>query len=96
MLGIRIALLRIAKGWNQAELGRQLGISTSAVGMYEQGRREPSLDTVASLARMFDVTTDYLLTGEIQDIQESVPVTIRVEALLQCLSQMAKEEHRQS
>ena len=53
MLGERIALLRRGKGWNQAELARHLHISTSAVGMYEQGRREPSLEGSA----------DYLLTG---------------------------------
>lgn len=96
MLGLRIALLRMSKGWSQAELGRQLGISTSAVGMYEQGRRDPSLDTVVRLARMFGVTTDYLLMGENKNIQEHVSVTIRVEALLQCLKQIEKEEHRQS
>lgn len=96
MLGLRIALLRISKGWSRAELGRQLGVSTSAVGMYEQGRREPSLDIVSSLSQVFGVTTDYLMTGENLDMQEPVPVTIRVEALLQCLYQMAKEEHRQS
>lgn len=64
MLGIRIALLRAGKGWSQAELARQIGISASAVGMYEQGRREPSLSLVVRLAREFGVTTDYLLMGE--------------------------------
>ena len=64
MLGIRIALLRIEKGLSQAELARRLCISASAVGMYEQGRRMPSLDLVVRLAREFGVTTDYLLTGD--------------------------------
>ena len=64
MLGVRIALLRIEKGISQAELARRLCISASAVGMYEQGRRMPSLDLVVRLAREFGVTTDYLLTGE--------------------------------
>lgn len=68
MLGLRIALLRIEKGLSQAELGKQLGVSPSAVGMYEQGRRMPSLDLVVRLAQKFDVTTDYLLTGETQSI----------------------------
>ena len=64
MLAVRIALLRARKGWSQAELGRQLGVSASAIGMYEQGRREPSLGLVVRIARLFGVTTDYLLTGE--------------------------------
>lgn len=67
MLGYRIAFLRIKKGISQAELGRRLGVSASAVGMYEQGRRAPSLDIVVRLAQEFDVTTDYLLTGNALD-----------------------------
>ena len=64
MLGARIAALRRQKNMNQHELARSLGISSSAVGMYEQGRREPPLRLVVELARIFEVSTDYLLTGE--------------------------------
>ena len=63
MLGDRIALLRRGRGWSQTELARQLHISASAVGMYEQGRREPSADTLVALSEIFGVTTDYILTG---------------------------------
>ena len=58
MLGKRIALLRASRGWSQAELARRIGVSASAVGMYEQGRRGPSLDLLVRLAREFGVTTD--------------------------------------
>ena len=95
MLGIRIALLRTEKGLSQAELGRQLGVSASAIGMYEQGRREPSLDLVVQLARTFGVTTDYLLTGETvlsepATALELPSITIRTETLLQLLRQTMK------
>ncbi len=63
MLGDRIALLRRSLGLSQAELARKLHISPSAVGMYEQGRREPSLEALVALARELQVTADYLLTG---------------------------------
>lgn len=63
MFGIRIALLRASNGWSQAELARRIGVSASAVGMYEQNRREPSLHLVVRLAQEFGVTTDYLLMG---------------------------------
>lgn len=63
MLGDRIALLRRGRGWSQMELASQLHISASAVGMYEQGRREPSLAGVVELAAVFGVSADYLLTG---------------------------------
>ena len=61
MLGLRIAVLRVEKGWSQAELAKRIGVSTSAVGMYEQGRREPSLSILVRLALELSVTTDYLL-----------------------------------
>lgn len=63
MLGTRIAALRREAGMNQAQLAQQLQISPSTVGMYEQGRREPSVQTLVAMARVFGVTVDYLLTG---------------------------------
>lgn len=67
MLGPRIAALRRASSMSQAELARQLQISPSAVGMYEQGRREPSADMLVAMAQLFGVSTDYLLTGSCRD-----------------------------
>lgn len=63
MIGQRIAVLRKNAGMSQAALARVLRVSPSAVGMYEQGRREPPGATLVELARVFGVTTDYLLTG---------------------------------
>lgn len=63
MLGQRIAALRRQAGLNQAELAKQLQVSPSAIGMYEQGRREPALDTLVAMARIFGVSLDYLATG---------------------------------
>ena len=64
MLGARIAALRRDRGLSQAELAHRLGISPSAVGMYEQGRREPSVELLVAMAEEFHVSTDYLLTGK--------------------------------
>lgn len=64
MLGARIAALRRGSGMSQAELAKRLKVSASAIGMYEQGRREPGADTLVALAETFHVSTDYLLTGK--------------------------------
>lgn len=64
MLGPRIAALRRSAGMSQAQLAEKLKISPSAVGMYEQGRREPGVDTLVAMAKLFDISTDYLLTGK--------------------------------
>jgi transcriptional regulator with XRE-family HTH domain len=61
----QIEVLRRRNGWSQAELAHRLHISSSAVGMYEQGRREPSLGTLVALSKEFGVTIDYLVTGSL-------------------------------
>ena len=95
MLGIRIAILRISKGWSQAELARRIGVSASAIGMYEQGRREPSLGLLVRLAEEFGTMTDYLLMGEISASDppatpELPSITVRTEALVRLLSRTMK------
>ena len=64
MMGARIAALRKQAGLSQAELARRIRVSPSAVGMYEQGRREPSAELVVAMARELEVSTDFLLTGK--------------------------------
>ena len=64
MIGARIAALRRQAGMNQAELARRIQVSPSAVGMYEQGRREPSARTLLDIAKIFGVSVDYLISGQ--------------------------------
>lgn len=64
MFGERICILRCQKGLTQTELADMLHISASALGMYEQERRQPALDTLVQLAQVLDVSVDYLLTGK--------------------------------
>ena len=64
MIGSRIAALRKAKNMSQTQLGIFLCVSASTVGMYEQGRRMPGVETLVQLAELFDVSLDYLITGK--------------------------------
>ena len=74
MIGSQIALLRQKRGMRQAELAALLRISPSAVGMYEQGRREPSADTLVALSEIFEVSTDYILKGRPIDLPDQQAV----------------------
>lgn len=71
MLSKQIESLRRQKGWSQAELARRLHLSPSTLGMYEQERREPSIDTIVAIAEEFGVSTDYLITGKHSTMTES-------------------------
>ena len=78
MLGSRIAALRRRAGLSQSELAQRLRISPSAVGMYEQGRREPSVQTLVALSRELGVSTDFLLTGKAAASEEDpLPALVR-------------------
>lgn len=57
----RLKSLREQKGLTQADLAKLTHISTSAIGMYEQGRREENHETLIKLANFFHVTVDYLI-----------------------------------
>lgn len=59
-----IKKLRKLNGMTQWELGEKLGISASAVGMYEQGRREPDSKTLLKLSEIFSVSVDEILNGK--------------------------------
>ena len=61
VLGERIAELRKVCDMSQKELGEKLGVSASAIGMYEQGRREPNNAMMIAMEKLFGVTVDYLL-----------------------------------
>lgn len=52
---------RKAAGLSQKEAAKALNISQAALSLYELGQREPSLDTVSAIAKLYGVSTDYLL-----------------------------------
>ena len=63
MVGLRISQLRKQKNMTQRDLARALNLSPSAIGMYEQGRRQPSAELIVAICREFSVSTQWLLTG---------------------------------
>ena len=61
-LGYTLKNLRKKRNLSQTELSKALGISFSAISMYERGSRNPDIDMLVRLAEFFDVSTDYLLS----------------------------------
>ncbi len=57
----RIKLLRQSNGWSQANLAKHMGLSQQSVAKWEAGQSTPTPDALAKLARLFGITTDYLL-----------------------------------
>ena len=66
-IGKTIASLRKSKGWTQAELAEKLNVSDKAVSKWESENGLPEISQFPALASLFDVSIDYLMTGEIKD-----------------------------
>jgi transcriptional regulator with XRE-family HTH domain len=62
-LGSKIKRLREANNWSQSELTRAAGLTHGLVSRLEDGTGNPSLKTLAAIAKALDVTISELLNG---------------------------------
>lgn len=61
LFGKALKELRVEKGISQRALGKCLGVCNQAVSFWENGQREPDLDSLVKIAAFFEVSTDLLL-----------------------------------
>lgn len=61
VLGKKIKFLREKLGLTQLQLASKLGVSSSTIGMYEQGRREPSSSMLSRICFELNTSTDYII-----------------------------------
>lgn len=59
MKGLKIQ--RIKKGVTQEQVSKDTGVTVFALRTYEQGKRNPKMQTLEILAKYFDCTIDELL-----------------------------------
>ncbi len=59
--GNRLKTLRLKENMTQQQLARKLGLTKSVISAYETGLRQPSYDVLIHIAKIYDVSTDYLL-----------------------------------
>ena len=60
-LGLRIKQLRESRNMSQAELGRRIYRSKSVVCSYENNMKFPPLPVLTDIAQVFNVSLDYLV-----------------------------------
>lgn len=56
--------IRKQKKYNQLKVAMDLSISREALSHYENGKRSPDVDMLITLSKYFNVSIDYLITGE--------------------------------
>ena len=76
----QLAALRRARNMTQAQLAKALGISKSAVSMYERGNREPELELLQAMADFFSVSVSSLLGREEPLVNDDPELTEYLEA----------------
>ena len=62
MVGLKA--IRKQRKLNQQRVAMNLNISREVLSYYENGKREPSLSLLVSMSKYFNVSINYLITGE--------------------------------
>ncbi|MDY5649508.1 MAG: helix-turn-helix transcriptional regulator [Candidatus Enterosoma sp.] len=76
-LNDRIKNLRKEKGWTQLQLAEKLNVTDKAVSKWEVGEANPDISLIVTIASLFGVSIDYLLTGK--SAEEKVVVMSNIE-----------------
>lgn len=93
MTADRIKALREARGWTQAELARKMNMTRNVINSWEQGLSMPSPPSLVDLARLFSVSTDYLLGVENYSAVNVTGLNEEDVALLARLADRLRENH---
>ncbi|MBQ9590824.1 MAG: helix-turn-helix transcriptional regulator [Butyrivibrio sp.] len=57
---VPLSVLRQSKGVSQRELASQVHVSPGTIGLYETGKRNPTLEIGLRIATFFDVPVDMI------------------------------------
>ena len=87
MFGELLRELRKDRGMPQADLARELSFAPLTISAYERGRSVPDAATKVKIARIFNISLDYLLGL----IRETLPYE-RSDHTVQCPQEIGEEE----
>ena len=57
----RLRSIRLSMQLNQKEFAASLGLSPVTLSHYENGKREPDLDTLCAICKTLNISADYML-----------------------------------
>lgn len=71
ILADKILNLRKSNNWSQEELAEKMNVSRQSISKWESAAAIPDINRILDLAKIFGVTTDYLLKDELDDLEYS-------------------------
>lgn len=80
-IGRRLQFLRENKGLMQEDVSKKLNVSRSCVSSWERNRTEPNVKQVYDLAKLFDVSVGYLISGVDDTPSQNTDIRMILEVL---------------
>ena len=74
MIGDNVKYLRKSHGYSQATLARKLNINQASISLWESGKTNPDTGTLVELAKLFDVSLDFLTSDEPRRELDSIAI----------------------
>lgn len=98
-MGERLKELRLENKFTLKQVSNHVGISVSMISAYEVENRHPSYATLLKLSRLYGVTCDYLISGDIKNNERTIDIsglTSKEINSLQEIINILKEHHEKS
>lgn len=94
MLSEQLKIIRKANKFTQQELADAIGIERSTYASYETGRNKPDVVLLSKIAKVFGVSSDYILEIDttVPLNVEDIPVQYKKKSGNQLVSTLSKEE----
>lgn len=89
---LRLRRIRHSLALQQEQVAKQIGVSHSTISTYENNTRQPSLEILVRLARLYRVSTDYMLgLSDVITVDLSGLTNDEVNLILALVSTMTKK-----
>ena len=94
MLSEQLKIIRKANKFTQQGLADAIGIERSTYASYETGRNKPDVILLSKIAKVFDVSSDFILEIDttVPLNVEDIPVQYKKKSGNQLVSTLSKEE----
>lgn len=103
IIGERLSYLRQEAGLSQRDLCEIIGIAVTTYSGYEQGKHEPSAETICRLSELYHISADFILGVGFNDpyderidnhyIMCKGTDDLHMERLQESMAQVASEQH---
>ena len=90
-IGLRIAEARVKHNLTQEELAKKIGKTSQFISNIETGKRKPSLSTLINIAKVLNLSLDYLIIYD-NDVEEKIRDDIYMKQIYKQLESLDDEK----